>query len=243
MPQANEALLRAINDALEADTRIDIEALEIEQDANDGHITIEGVVDDIRVKRLAANAVWSVVKDRHPIVDHLRVRSREPGDQALRDEVVKHLAGESMFRNHSLMAEAGGDRTRIQDAAAGAPEIEVIVDGGVVTLRGTVQSLSHRRFAEVLSWWAPGCQRVDNLLEVVPAERDSDNEITDAVRMVLEKDPLVHATQMHVGTAGGIVALEGLVASDEERQLAARDAWYVPGVWAVVDHIEVRPPG
>ncbi len=243
MPEANEALLRAINDALEADTRIDIEALEIEQDADDGHITLHGLVEDIRTKRLAANAVWSAVRDRHPVVDHLRVRSREPGDEALRDAAVKHLAAESMFRNHSMVAEAGNDRTRIHDAGPGAPEIEMIVEGGVVTLRGTVQSLTHRRFAEVLSWWAPGCQRVDNLLEVVPAERDGDNEITDAVRMVLEKDPLVHATQMHVGTAGGIVALEGLVASEEERELAERDAWYVPGVWAVVDHIEVRPPG
>jgi osmotically-inducible protein OsmY len=30
------------------------------------------------------------------------------------------------------------------------------------------------------------------------------------------------------------------VASDEERQLAVQDAWYVPGVQDVVDGIQVR---
>ena len=59
--------------------------------------------------------------------------------------------------------------------------------------------------------------------------------------MVLEKDKLVDASQLRVGTAGGIVELRGLLASEEERHLAVRDVWYVPGVWNVVDHIEVRP--
>ena len=59
--------------------------------------------------------------------------------------------------------------------------------------------------------------------------------------MVLEKDPMVHATQLCVGTAAAVVEMRGLVASEEERDLALRDAWYVPGVWDVVDHIEVRP--
>ena len=36
-------------------------------------------------------------------------------------------------------------------------------------------------------------------------EVDNDNEITDVVRMVLEKDPLVHATQLRAGTAAGPV--------------------------------------
>ncbi len=58
--------------------------------------------------------------------------------------------------------------------------------------------------------------------------------------MGLEKDPLVQATQLRVGTAGGVVEIQGLVASDEERRLAVLDAWYVPGVWDVVDRIEIR---
>ncbi|MFW6093169.1 MAG: BON domain-containing protein [Pseudomonadota bacterium] len=241
MTQPSEPLLNAINEALDADTRLDIDALTIEQDADDGRITVEGVVDDVRMKRRAVNTAWSVVRGRHPITDHLRVRCQAQGEEELRDEVVRKIMGERLFAQHTLISRAGSDTEVMHDAGADAPRVEVTVAGGIVTLSGTVTSLTHRRFAEVLAWWAPGCERVDNLLEVVPPEDDNDNEITDAVRMVLEKDPLVHATQLHIGTAGGIVALEGLVATDEERHLAEQDAWYVPGVWAVVDRVEVRP--
>jgi osmotically-inducible protein OsmY len=43
-----------------------------------------------------------------------------------------------------------------------------------------------------------------------------------------------------VGTAGGVVVLNGSVASEEEKSLAILDAWYVPGVADVVDRIEER---
>jgi osmotically-inducible protein OsmY len=89
-------------------------------------------------------------------------------------------------------------------------------------------------------WWLDGCEYVDNQLQIAPPEEDADNEITDAVRIVLEKDPLVHAGQLLVGTAGGVVVLNGSLASKEEKQLAIMDAWYVPGVADVVDRIEAR---
>ena len=89
---------------------------------------------------------------------------------------------------------------------------------------------------------SPDREPIHLRLEVDPPEEDTDDEITDVVRMVLEKDPLVHASQLRVGTAGGVVEMRGLVASDEERRLAVLDAWYVPGVWEVADRIEVSPP-
>jgi osmotically-inducible protein OsmY len=88
-------------------------------------------------------------------------------------------------------------------------------------------------------WWIPGCQRVDNLIQVSPAQQDSDDLLTDAIRMVLEKDPLVHATQIRIGTAAAVVELDGQLPSEEEHLLAVRDAWTVPGVWDVNDKIEV----
>ena len=114
-----------------------------------------------------------------------------------------------------------------------------IHDGGIA-LSGQLESFTHMRLAEVLMWWTEGCQFVDNKLEIVPPEQDNDNEITDAVRMVLEKDPLVHDSQLLAGTSGGIVVLNGSVASEEEKKLAILDAWYVPGVADVVDRIETR---
>jgi osmotically-inducible protein OsmY len=236
-------ILAAVTAAVKAEPRAQIQGLRVEQQAEAGPITLEGVAADIIGKRRAVNAAWSVVRHKIPIIDHLRVRAQAEDAKALRDELLKTLATENMFTDHTLATEIGDDRQLVHDAGPGAPQIEVRIDGQIVTLTGAVPSLSHRRFAEVLAWWAPGCERVDNHLEFAPPQEDDDGEITDVVRMVLEKDPLVHASQLRIGTAGGIVALEGLVASEEERRLAVRDAWYVPGVWSVVDNVDVRPAG
>jgi osmotically-inducible protein OsmY len=74
----------------------------------------------------------------------------------------------------------------------------VEVTDGVVTLNGDVPSLSHKRLAGALAWWVPGCRDVVNGLEEVPPEEDNDDELTDAVRLVLEKNPFVNATKIRV---------------------------------------------
>lgn len=70
-----------------------------------------------------------------------------------------------------------------------AGSIFVAVSDGVVTLNGAVPSLTHKRLAGVLAWWVP---------EEVPAQEDNDDEVTDAVRLTLEKDPFVDATKIRV---------------------------------------------
>lgn len=56
-----------------------------------------------------------------------------------------------------------------------------------------------------------------NSLEVVPPEEDSDDEVADALRLVLEKDPLVLADQIRAGVSNWVVTLEGLVGGEEEK--------------------------
>lgn len=237
----SEPIVEAVGRALEADTqvRIDDPAIGL---TDDGSLFLEGTVEDISVKRTAVNTARQALAGRRPLEDRLRVRARREGPLALRDEVLRNLAGESMFSEFTLDVHAGSDYELVHDGGPDAPHINVHVNGAVVRLEGRVPSLDHQRFAEVLTWWAPACERVDNRLEVAAGQDEDDNEITDTVRMVLEKDPLVNASQILPGTAGHVVELRGLVASEEERRLAVSDAWYVPGVWSVVDHIEVRPP-
>ncbi|MDA8364609.1 MAG: BON domain-containing protein, partial [Gammaproteobacteria bacterium] len=62
----------------------------------------------------------------------------------------------------------------------------------------------------------------------------------DALRLVLEKDPLVHADQIRANSRNGIVTLHGLVGTAEERKMTELDAWYLLGVRDVVNRIEVR---
>ena len=78
-----------------------------------------------------------------------------------------------------------------------------------------------------------------NSLEVVPPEEDSDDEVSDALRLVLEKDPLVLADQIRTGVSNWVVALVGLVGGEEEK-MAELDAWYLFAAGKVINRIEVK---
>jgi osmotically-inducible protein OsmY len=116
----------------------------------------------------------------------------------------------------------------------------VTVEDGVVTLTGQVISVSHRHLASVTAWWVGGCRDVVNLLELVPAEADSDNEMSEALRLVLETDPRVRAEQITINVENHSVALAGWVASEAERRQAEQDAWCLDAIAGVVNHIQVR---
>ncbi len=173
-----------------------------------------------------------------PVRNHLRVAAAErEEDGALRDEVIGGLINESAFNEYTLRSVRNGDSEILRHGRDDSGLIEIEVHQGTVILRGQVGSLNHRRLVEVLTWWTAGCEVVDNRLRVVPAQRDNADELVDAVCIVLEKDPLVHASQVRVSAAEGVVTLDGHVASNEEKMLAVLDAWYVPGVHDVVDRI------
>lgn len=80
-----------------------------------------------------------------------------------------------------------------------------------------------------------------NGLGVIPPEADNDPEITDAVRLVLEKDPFVNPDQVRVASSNAVVTLEGLVPTESERDMAEHDAWYVFGVEDVVNRLAIEP--
>ena len=114
------------------------------------------------------------------------------------------------------------------------------MEEGVVTLDGEVPGLGHKRLADALVWWVPGSRDVINGLGVAPPEEDSDAEITDAVRLVLEKDPFVNPDQIRVTTSNATVTLDGLVPTESERDMAEHDAWYVFGVENVLNRIAIE---
>ena len=233
--------IEAVLTALDRDPRIDTQHHSLRVYLQDDHLVLEGAVANIAAKKLAVKAargVWGP----HPLMDRLRVVASKPAtDGVLRDEVVHVICGEPAFADYTLRIKRDdGFETLHQGGDDSHGNIMMEVHQGTVSLSGDVGSLSHRRLAEVLVWWTAGCEVVHNRLKVVPAEEENDGELADALYMVLEKDPLVHAGQLSVQVRDGVVVLDGYVASEEERRLAELDAWYVPGVVDVVDQIKTR---
>jgi osmotically-inducible protein OsmY len=208
-------------------------------------LTVTGEVPDIASKKRLLQ-LTQIHSEGTRLVDQLRVTANPPvGDGELRTHICERLAHAVEFRNCVICARVKGRLevlrgTMDQAGNDGNGVVEVTVEDGVVTLTGQVASLSHRRLASVIAWWVGGCRDVVNLLELVPAEVDGDDEISDALHLVLEADPCVRAEQITINVENHRITLAGWVATEAERRQAERDAWCLDAIDGVVNRIQVR---
>lgn len=232
-------VLNRVHAALEFDRRLDGRAHRLSLAFADGVLTLDGEVGDVPSKKHALRDAASVPEVRW-VVDHVRVApSASMQDGEIRDHLRDALVQEGEFDECRLLLAHDGVEESARDPAVARGSIRARVEGGVVTLDGDVPSWSHRRSAGVLAWWIPGTRDVENRLGVVPPETDNDGELADAVRLALEKEPLLDSDQVRVWTRDGRVTLMGAVASEEQKRIAERDAWYVLGVEEVANEISV----
>jgi osmotically-inducible protein OsmY len=244
--QDSDTVLKQVLAAFERESHLNLQNHPIHMSFNGGALTVAGEVPDIASKKRLIHLAHSL-GGAAELVDRLRVKVESPlGDGALRDGVCERLLHSVDFRNCVICASVKGQVEVLRgsmDAAGngdGSGAIEVTVQDGVVTLTGQVISLSHKRLAGVLAWWAGSCREVANLLEVSPAEEDSDDEITEALHLVLETDPCVRADQIVIRSQNHRVTLEGWVSSEAERRQAEQDAWYLDAIDQVDNRIDVR---
>lgn len=234
-------VLDRVREALHSEARIRGTGTPIHLAFLDGDLVMEGEVDHIAGKKLALEAA-ARIPGVAGIVDRLRVQPATPmGDGEIRDHVRNALLQETVLADCTIREWSKGQIDTAREPPAPTGMIDIRVADGVVTLDGDVAGLGKKRLAGVLAWWVPGSRDVINGLGVTPPERDNDDAITDAVRQVLEKDPLVSATAIEVGTRRAVVTLLGSVPNEMERSLAEADAWYVFGVDGVVNRLDVQP--
>lgn len=236
-----DTIMKQMHAAFEHESHLNLQNHPIHMSFNDGALIVEGEVPDIASKRRIIQLAHSM-SDAAEFVDRLHVAANPPvGDGALRDHVCERLLQAVDFRNCLICARVKGQLEilrGVEDDGSGA--IEVTVQDGVVTLTGQVISLSHKRLAGVLAWWTGSCRDVANLLEVFPDEEDTDDEVIDALQLVLETDPCVHADQIQISSRNHVITLQGWVSSEGERRQAEQDAWYLDAIDKVINRIEVR---
>ncbi|HEY6837873.1 MAG TPA: BON domain-containing protein [Geobacteraceae bacterium] len=236
----NEDILKEVLALLEREKRFNLHQFPLTVSIANGILTVEGEVERVAAKKLALERAASVA-GVDGVVDRLHVVPAEVmEDGAIRDHVSDMLVEEPAFSEYTLRAMVKGSLVSVREiSTGGGGVIEVDVTDGAVTLNGNVGSLSHKRLAGVLAWWVPGSRDVVNGLEVVPPMEDNDDEVTDAVRLVLEKDPFVNAGQIRVHSRNYVVTLEGVVPKAKEKDMAEDDAWCVFRVNDVVNRLVV----
>jgi osmotically-inducible protein OsmY len=235
-----ERVINEVSAALEREPAVNNHLFPVQIGFNDGVLTLEGEVERITAKKKALE-VAAAVPGVTGIVDRLRlVPSTEMQDGEIQDHVCNALLAENSLGSCAIWSIVKKNPEVIREADQGVDgSIDVEVNDGVVILNGAVTSLSAKRLAGVLAWWVPGSRDVVNGIEVAPPEEDNDDEVVDAVRLVLEKDPFVNAAQVRVTCRDYAVTLEGLVKNETQRQMAEADCWYVFRVDQVVNLLQV----
>lgn len=190
----------------------------IDASTQHGVVTLTGQVRDLLAKRRAV-ATAGAIRGVRAVVDRIVVAPAPRPDAAIRADAVAALRLEPVTDTY---------------------EIAVDATGGVVTLRGTVQSAQERDVAERAVAAVPGVRSVTNELAVQYATLRSDAEIEADVRSRLRWDARIDARRVQVGVTNGTVVLSGEVGSVAERVLAVNDAW-VNGVRVVTDRLRVVP--
>jgi osmotically-inducible protein OsmY len=235
-------VLDQVRAALNSEPRFKVDVASIAMTHADGILTLDGEAGNVAAKKRALERAAAVPRVTG-IVDRLHVTPAQPmGDKEIRDLVRDALLQEPALAECRLREHVKGEDLLVRASPGeNRGDILIRVEDGIVTLDGDVTGLGQKRLAGVLAWWVPGSRDVVNGLGVEPDEPDNDDEIRDAVRLVLEKDPFVDASQIRVGCADYAVTLEGIVPTESERDMAEFDAWYVFGVDRVTNRIEVRP--
>ena len=213
----------------------------------DGTLALEGEVSSVAEKKLAV-LLAARATGASGIVDRVRVRPVAPvGDKEMRAQLRATLATDVDFIDLDVREDitpgiVATEFKPVASAAGGARgRIDIEVEEGVIILNGSVPTLVRKRLAGALAWRIAGARDVLNGLVVEPSEEDGPDRLEEAVRVVLERDPVFDAAQIKVGVRGRVVRLTGLLRSQNARRAAVNDAWTVFGVDEVIDEIEVRP--
>jgi osmotically-inducible protein OsmY len=213
---------------LDMDVRVD--AGLIDANVNDGRVRLSGTVGSAQEKWQAYSDAW-VSGTTTVTVDDLKV------EWWARDQMKRIYRTETPSDDEIRQA--------VKDAFLYDPRVlsfkpTVTVDGGVVTLRGEVDSLSAKRAAAGVAENTVGVWRVRNHLRVRPEGRPDDQELAERVRQAIGNDPYVERHEITVTVVNGKVYLYGDVDTDFEKEHAGDVAAGTKGVVDVRNSLAVR---
>ena len=165
-----------------------------------------------------------------------RAAERVFGVQALANDIEVAFSGSHRVTDTDIAtAVLDGLRRSISVPKSG---IDVTVDHGIVTLRGTVEWRYQRQAAEDAVRDLSGVLDVVNVIGVKP--RPSKKLVKQNILNAFHRNAVLDARRVEIETNGGTVTLRGTVHSAQERREAERAAWAAPGVREVENHLVVR---
>jgi len=193
-----------------------IHAARIGVSAHHGVVTLAGQVDSFREKWNAEGAAQRVA-----------------GVQAMTSELQVHLNSLSP-RTDADIAESVQNVLQ-WNAALPEGAIKVMVEGGSVTLSGTLDWQYQRQAAIDSVRKLLGVIDVVDQISIKPTV--TAKAVKADVERALERTSIADARKITVAVHGTEVTLSGTVHGWDERDLATNSAWGMPGVRKVIDKL------
>jgi len=208
-------LKKLVNDELEWDPRIAAQGIGVE--VHQGIVTLSGHIGTYSEK-IAAQRAAERVSGVKGVVVKLEVRQNATQD----DEAIV-LAARNALQWYVHVP---------------ADDLQVEIEKGWITLRGTVQWGFQRRAAESAITHLRGVVGVLNLIRVEPklVPEAIEGKIESALRRHAERE----AHHISIKANAGVVTLEGTVDSLAERRAVGGAAWSAPGVSEVINNLRIR---
>lgn len=195
-----------------------VDAAQIGVSAKDGVVILTGTVKSLNEKWLAERAA-----------------QRVSGVRAVTDEIVVKLPGDGQYADADLARAA----VNALDWNVSIPpqRINILVEGGRVTLKGTVDHYYQKDAAEAAVRNLKGVTDVFSLILVVPSASPVD--VIHKIKRALHRAAQIDAESITVQANNGKVILRGNVSTWAERERAELAAWAAPGVCQVQNDIAI----
>ena len=195
----------------------EITSRDISVAAREGVVTLTGFVHSYGEKISAEKAAKSVYGAR-AVANDIEVKPMTRTDPEIARDVL-----------HAMKIDM-----RVPD-----DRLTVGVQGGFVTLEGSVEWNYQREGAASCARNVNGVRDVNNKIEVKP--RASTAEVKTKILEALRRSAEVDASGISVSAQDDAITLHGNVRSLFEKEEAARAAWAAPGVSRVINDIVVVP--
>ena len=196
-----------------------LNAAEIGVTVNDGIVTLSGTVDSYVKKLEAENAAKNVVGVK-AIVEKIEIRfsnSWSKSDNEIAVEVLNAL---------KWNWQVPSDKIRVK------------VEDGWITLEGELTRNYQSEAAKKAIHHLMGVTGVTNNITIKPDINDTIEQ--HDVEAALERNGSIDASEINVKVSGTKVTLTGSVNSWYDKEEAARIAWNTPGIWNVVNDLQVE---
>jgi osmotically-inducible protein OsmY len=187
--------------------------------ANDGVITLSGIVDTYSQKLAAEKAAQRVHGVKVVAVD---IEVKVPSSIIKNDTEIAQAIRNALLWNTNVN----------QD------KVEVKVDNGWVFLEGTVDWEFERRIAKNSIEDLAGIRGITNNIQVKSRDID-DKDIKSKINAAFHRQATVDSNNIRLIVSGSTVTIEGSVKSWAEKEEAERIVWAAPGVFFFPNNITI----